>query len=237
MSLALASSPESTRCPRRSDAIVGAPVCMTGRGRPDAEHGEHGQNDELAPVHDFAPSAGLDGQPPPRTPQREPKHDDRDRHRHHADIERGHPALEIVDLAAQGELHVAQLRTDAEQLRPEALDGLELIGRQHVVGPSLLPFGSCDSLSCVSLSCCCSSCCLARYWASASASMRWISSNGRHDTPRPRRSARAGAPDISSTALITKSPLLAKACATAGRTATAAGSSCGPSACRRRRPG
>ena len=62
--------------------------------------------------------------------------------------------------------------------------------------------GSWASFCSVSLSCWVSCCSLARNRWSASASILWIISNGRHETPRPRRSDSAAPPAICSTALI-----------------------------------
>src|SRR5262249_17331712 len=139
MSFLLARSEGTTVSPRRSDATVGALVCKT---------------QAVTPMLTAASTASvvrcfvfimllrlglrcrvrwLLRQRPPRPAHSKGDRDDPDRDRHDADIKRRHEVLEIVDIATQRKLHVAQLRTDGEQLGAEALDGFRLLGRQHLV--------------------------------------------------------------------------------------------------------
>ena len=100
--------------------------------------------------------------------------------------------LTIVDVATQCELHVAQLGRGWSELGAEAIDRFHLLRRQHVVRAfgglrqlRQLLLGVLELLGEFLL--------LGAELLSASASMCWIISNGRHDTPRPRRSDKCGA--------------------------------------------
>src|SRR5712671_4779807 len=139
ISFALATSEGTTVSPRRSDAIVGAPVRRT-----QAVAAMLTAASTASVVRCFAfmmllrlalrrRVRWLLRQRPPRPAHPKGDCDDSDRDGHDTDVERRHEILEIVDITAQRKLHVAQLRTDGKQLGAEALDGFRLLGRQHLI--------------------------------------------------------------------------------------------------------
>src|SRR3984957_7652433 len=140
---------------------------------------------------------------PPRPAHCEQQRDDRDEERHHADIHRRDPVLEVVDVAAQCELHVAQLGADGQQLGAEPVDPLDLLRREPVdrafrrarkLGELLL--GVLELLGELLL-----------LGAEPLVGLRLHSLDHLERPPRDS----AAPPAICSTALMTKSPLLAKA--------------------------